>query len=331
VARLKSLFNGDRQSVSSVARRRWPSRLLLIQKRAVGAKPRVWTVGPKPSRARILGMANVLLLLAAALVFSSGEAIAATTSSHPTTTARHGTSTPGTSRPGTSRLSTSTTHAPKATTTTTHPAGTTRGPQTILSPIGVNVRSGPSTSDKVIGSAAQGVALLRLGHTDKNGGWYEVSGATVIGWISANPELSAPGRFGYYSSGAFNVLFPAGWTTSGKPNIGVVFKSHSAGEEVVVTASTSVAKLPTVAHAAGVSEDGLQQVVACGVSGYLYSYRTGTPGRFFADAAFPLAAGHALGLKATLTSMSEIKTVLDFINSISFPLPICVGHPATSH
>jgi hypothetical protein len=164
-----------------------------------------------------------------------------------------------------------------------------------------------------------------LGRTNKNGGWYEVSGATVIGWISADPSLSAPGRFGYYSSSAFNVLFPAGWTTSGKPNTGVIFRPRSSIEEVVITASTSVAKLPTVAHTGSISQDGLQQVVACGVSGYLYSYRTGTPHKFYADGAFSLSAGHALGLKATLTSPSQISTVLDFVNSISFPLPICVG------
>ena len=88
------------------------------------------------------------------------------------------------------------------------------------------------------------------------------------------------------------------------------------------------AKLPTVGPAASISKYGSQQVVACGVSGYLYSYRTGSPHKFYADAAFSLGVGHALGLKATFTSLSQVKTALNFVNSISFPLPICVGKPA---
>jgi Bacterial SH3 domain len=271
-------------------------------------------------------LVSVVLLLAGGFAPRGQEAVAAPARLHSTSTSVPGTSTPPTSVASSSRTSTS-----RPRTTTTGPASQARGPQTVLSPVGLNVRSGPSKSDKVIGTAAQGVALLRLGHTDKNGGWYEVSGATVIGWISAAPSLSAPGHFSYYSSSAFNVLFPAGWTTNGKPNSGVVFRPRSTAEVVVITASTSVAKLPTVGHAASISEYGVQQVVACGVSGYLYSYRTVNPHKFYADAAFFLGTGHALGLKATLSSLSQIATVLDFVNSISFPLPVCVGKAPTKH
>ena len=231
-------------------------------------------------------LGGVVLLLAGAFASSGQEAVAATASRPPTST-----SAPGHSPPSTSR----------ARTTTTRPAGEARGPQTVLSPVGLNVRSGPSKSDRVIGTAAQGVALLRLGRTNKNGGWYEVSGATVIGWISAAPSLSAPGHFGYYSSTAFNVLYPAGWTSSGKPSAGVVFRPRSTAEDVVITASTSVAKLPTIGHATSLSRYGLQQVEACGVSGYLYSYRTGSPHKFYADAAFSLGPGTPLGSKPLST------------------------------
>ena len=257
------------------------------------------------------------MLLASPFASSGHDAMAAA-SRRPMSAFKASTSRPGTPKTGTSGVRTTTTRA----------ASLTRGPQTVLSPVGLNVRSGPSKSDRVIGNAAQGVALLRLGRTNKNGGWYEVSGATVIGWISAAPSLSAPGHFGYYSSSAFNVLFPAGWTTSGKPKTGVVFRPHSSVEQVLITASTSVAKLPTVGPAASISKYGSQQVVACGVSGNLFSYRTGSPHKFYADAAFSLGVGHALGLKATFTSSSQVKTALNFVNSISFPLPICVGKAA---
>jgi Bacterial SH3 domain len=294
------------------------------------------SVGEKPRHRRrsvALGplLASVVLLVASAFASNGQEALAATASRHPTST-----SAPTTSRTSTSGASSSRTSTSRARTTTTRPASEARGPQTVLSPVGLNVRSGPSKSDKVVGTAAQGVALLRLGRTNKNGGWYEVSGATVIGWISAAPSLSAPGHFGYYGSTAFNVLYPAGWTFSGKPNTGVGFRPPSTGEDVIITASTSVAKLPTTklpttGHATSISRYGLQQVVACGVSGYLYTYRTGSPHKFYADAAFSLGPGHALGLRATLTSLSQITTLLDFVNSISFPLPVCVGKAATKH
>jgi uncharacterized protein YgiM (DUF1202 family) len=219
----------------------------------------------------------------------------------------------------------------RATAPTTRPVSHVTGPVTVLSPIGLNVRAGPSRSAKVIGTAAQGVVLQLLAHTNQDGGWYKVRGATVTGWISADPGYSAPGHFGYYASSAFSVLFPAGWTTSGKPKTGVVFRPHAPPEEVVVTTATSVNDLPTVSQGAGLSEHSSQQVDACGVTADLYSYSTSSPDKFYADIALAIGSGHALGLKATLTSLSQMRTVLDFVNSISFPLPICVGKPAAKH
>jgi hypothetical protein len=67
--------------------------------------------------------------------------------------------------------------------------------------------------------------------------------------------------------------------------------------------------------------------VACGVTGYLFSYATSLPGHYLADLDLSLAAHHVLGIKATLTSTSELKTVLEFVNSVSFPFPECLGAP----
>ena len=200
----------------------------------------------------------------------------------------------------------------------------------MLSPIGLNIRAGPSKSAKVIGTAAQGTVLQLLAHTPQAGGWYKIHGATLTGWISANPSFSAAGRFGSYTSSAFNVLFPAGWVAAGTPRSGVTFKPPSTPEKVVVTAAPSVAVLPSVSQGAGVSENNSQQVVACGVTAYLYSFTTSTPGKYLADVKLSLDAHHALGLMATLTSLSQMATVLDFVNSVSFPLPVCVGRPPTT-
>ena len=210
-------------------------------------------------------------------------------------------------------------------TSTTLPVSHVNGPQTVLSPIGLNVRAGPSKSAKVIATAAQGTVFELLAHTNRSGGWYKVHGPSVTGWMSADTGYSAPGRFGTYTASAFTVLFPAGWTSAGAPKTGVVFRPPSSTEEVVITTAPSVAKLPSVNQGAGVSQTSSEQVVACGVTGHLHSYTTANPDKYYADATFSLSANEALGLKATLTSLSQMRTVLDFVNSISFPLPVCVG------
>src|ERR1700689_5135239 len=80
-----------------------------------------------------------------------------------------------------------------STTTTSVPGVQTTGPRTVLSPIGLHVRAGPSTAAKILGTAAEGVVLDVLGHTSQGGGWFKVKGATVTGWITASATLSAPG------------------------------------------------------------------------------------------------------------------------------------------
>ena len=262
------------------------------------ARCRLWPVGLG------LGLASLLVMPASAWG-SSGH--------NPT---------PTTARRTSSATTTSTSTATKR---TTRPVSGVSGPETVLSPIGLNVRGGPSKSAKVIATAAQGAVFQLLAHTDKEGGWYEVHGPTVTGWISADPVYSAPGRFGYYTSSAFNVLFPAGWTATGTPKTGVVFRPPAPPEKIVITASTSLDELPTVSQGAGVSERSSQQVVACGVTAHLYTYNTSSPDKYYADVALSLGTGHAIGLNATLSSLSQMPTVLDFVNSISFRLPICLG------
>ena len=143
-----------------------------------------------------------------------------------------------TSAPTTTR--TSTTHVSKTSTSTTVLRTHLNEPQTVLSPIGLNVRAAPSKTARVIVTAAQGAVLQSLTYTNQGGGWYKVRGATVSGWVSANPAYSAPGRFGYYKSSAFSVLFPAGWSVSGSPHSGVTFQAHSTAEKVVITEASSV-------------------------------------------------------------------------------------------
>ena len=77
-------------------------------------------------------------------------------------------------------------------------ASAASGVRTVLSTLGLNIRGAPALTGPILGTAAQGAQLSVVGHTDQNGGWYQVQGQTVSGWISADPSLSATGQFQQY-------------------------------------------------------------------------------------------------------------------------------------
>jgi hypothetical protein len=277
--------------------------------------------GGRSTRSRPVRARSVATVLGLALVVgacgSTGNNSAPTSTQPPITSAPTSTST--------STTSTSTT-----TTSTTVPLKLLSGTQTVLSPIGLNVRAKPSKSAAVIGTAAQGTPLQLLAHTDRAGGWDMVQGGTATGWVSADPTYSARGRFGAYASTPFSVLYPAAWAYTGSPAAGVTFRSPSTSEKVVIMAASSASKLPSVGHGAGVSQTSSRQVVACGVTTYLFAYATSAAGHFLAAVVVPVSAHRVLGLRASLTSLAQLSTVLDFVNSLSFPAVVCLGPPPSS-
>ena len=241
-----------------------------------------------------------------------------------------------TSAPATTVGGTSTTGPANTTTPTTTPQ--TSGSRTVLSPTGLNVRAQPDKAAALLGTAAQGTVLTVLAHSDQAGGWFQVKGATVTGWISDNAVLSAQGKFGAYqsSTGVFNALYPAGWASADTPPASVVFRAPAAGETIVVTSAATASQLGTghSGYRAGRSE----QIVACGVTTYLVPYTaSGTPAPGTTTAApggaalLPVLAQvrltldpqHALGVDANLTDLSHLQTVRDFVNSLTFPFPQC--------
>lgn len=148
-------------------------------------------------------------------------------------------------------------------------------------------------------------------------------GATVTGWVSADRAFSAPGRFGAYKSAAFYVLYPAGWTVTGSPSTGVIFASPGGLEHVVLRTAPKLAGLGLSIGGAVVSS--VRQVVACGYTSYLYSYASSSARHRVVTLALKLAPGHYLGLKATIRSSAQVVTVMEFVNSVSFPYPRCTG------
>lgn len=220
-----------------------------------------------------------------------------------------------------------TTSTTAATTSTTGSVNAASGQRTVLSPIGLNIRSGPSTTAHPVAIAAQGTVLTVLGHTASGGGWYKVRGTTVTGWISDNSALSAPGRFAAYSSNAFDVLYPAGWSEAGTPGKGVTFQAPSTPDKVVVKSAASTAELHFTAQGSGVALSGSRQVLACGVTTQMVTYTTTGPLKVLAEMSLPVRAHLVLGVEAKLTSSAWLPVLLRLVHSLSFPAQACVGGP----
>jgi uncharacterized protein YgiM (DUF1202 family) len=220
-------------------------------------------------------------------------------------------------------------------TSTTVPGVQTSGPRTVLSPIGINVRADPHRGAKVLGTAAQGVALTVLGHTGAAGGWYQVKGQTVTGWISADPTLSAPGEFTPYTSNQFNALYPATWTSTPYGPASVVFHSGSDPNNIVAIASSSTAKLPR--GRVGYGEVGTSVVVVCGVTSALVTYQlasavaststtVASSTSYRAEVRVTVDPHHALGFYAGLSALgSQLDVFRNFLSSVTFSSKQCTG------
>jgi hypothetical protein len=232
----------------------------------------------------------------------------------------------------------STTAAPRPTPTTL-PAIQTSGPRTVVSPIGLNVRAAPSRSARRVGTAAWGTVLTVLGHTDANGGWYEVRGATRIGWIDGAPTLSARGEFAPYSSGVhmFSALYPPTWTYKESPPSSVVFRSGSGADTIVATTVLADSRLPQ--GRAGYGESGIKTVVVCGVTSALVTYarasaapspppaRAATPvDPYLLQIRLTLDPHHFLGIYGNLSNLGvPLQEFTDFVDSVTFPTKQCIG------
>lgn len=225
----------------------------------------------------------------------------------------------------TTPVATTTPGTTAAAATTTIPGIQTTGTRTVLSPIGLNVRDQPATTGKVVGTAAQGATLAVVGYSLAAGGWYQVRGATVTGWITARAGLSAPGDFKGYTSAplAFTALYPAGWTVKESPT-STAFVAPGATESITVVTGANLAALPKGLPGYVLSHS--EQIVVCGLTSYLDSYTAPAPGSpYVAQINLPLDATHALGIEGSLAGAAQLGDVRTFAATVSFPYPACEG------
>jgi Bacterial SH3 domain len=229
----------------------------------------------------------------------------------------------------------SSTTVPAPTTSTTTGIQTS-GARTVLSPIGLHVRAQPSKSARVLGTAAQGVVLSVLGYTAVDGGWYKVKGATVTGWISGSPTLSAQGEFRSFNGAAFNALYPATWSASQTSTVTTVFRSGSDADIIAANVVPNPTRLPT--GRSGFGQIGTSDIVVCGVTSRLLIFQRAAPtpptsGRaasapapYLAQVRVVVDPQHTLGFDAALVDLkSHLAAFESFLYSVTFASKQCTG------
>ena len=216
------------------------------------------------------------------------------------------------------------------------------GVRTILATLGLNLRSAPSKDAQVIGSLAQGTVVTVLAHTDQNGGWFQVKGESLTGWMTDSSSLSSAHRFNLYQSDVrgFSALYYDNWTF-GEEAGDVVFRQQS-GPETITTAIGASLDAFGPPGKPGYSVVSANSIEVYGVTGLLRLYdRTGTVAPASPGAATPL--DHLAEYRATIDAkrairidfyyqdQADLPVLRDFYNSVIFPPPATSGAaPATS-
>ena len=230
--------------------------------------------------------------------------------------------------------------SPAGRTPVASPTPAVSGVRTVLSPLGLNIHAQPALSAAVVGTPAQGATLAVLDHTDQNGGWYRVQGATVSGWITADPALSASGQFQQYQSSdfGFGALYPQDWTFDATTST-VTFRPQSGPQTITVRDGATVAAFAR--GAPGYFQSSVQAVVVCGVTGDLDEYNRvggaatasptgGSTLPLLAQIRLQLDASHALALDFNYGAASDLDVFSAFYNSLTFPFPQCMQTPAAT-
>jgi len=198
----------------------------------------------------------------------------------------------------------------------------------------LNFHASASLSAQRIGSAAQGTSLTVKSFTSSDGGWYEVQGQTLTGWIVADPTLSASGYFQSYSSSSagFNAMYPQDWTFA-QESADVLFRPQSGQDTIVVTSGASLSALGPE-QLSGYSVKSTTSEVVCGVTGDLntYAYSGGASPTPVVGTAPLLANRQVISLQLDGTHFLRLaynyaakpsEAFADFYNSMTFPFPQC--------
>jgi hypothetical protein len=247
--------------------------------------------------------------------------------------------------------------------TSASPAPQVNGERTVLVQDGLRIHSSPSLTASVEGAAAWGVTLTVLGYdadggswsgSSTPGGWYNVQGATVTGWIVADPTYTAAGvlsSVGFDDKYIDGVLFPTGWSYADDPGE-AVFRPQSGSDPatLVIRAAASLSALGAAGLTGYDSVSSNSEVVTCGYTGTLVQYTAGPgaspqptldPGGAtvtrladFAQFRVTLSSSYTLDIEINYAASGDYTVFENVLNSIRFPFPECeagtTGAPSAS-
>jgi len=236
--------------------------------------------------------------------------------------------------------------SPRATATATATPSPTPGiagpgtTLTVIAPLGLNIRDQGSTSGAVLGSLGQGSVVTVVAHSGQNGGWYEVKGETVTGWITDNPAYTSPRHFELYQSDAhgFSALYLNTWVfAEGGPSM-VSFHPQSGPYPQITVANGHDLAALGAPGSGGYATVEVDSAEVYGVTGALKLSARGasataapaSPGQppappLLAELRVTLDASRAMRLDFLYSSADDLRTFRDFYGSIIVPTPASPG------
>ncbi|MGI8846646.1 MAG: SH3 domain-containing protein [Candidatus Dormibacteria bacterium] len=218
------------------------------------------------------------------------------------------------------------------------PTPQTSGTRTVLAALGLNIRDAPARTANIIGNGARGTELTVLAYKADNGGWYQVKGQTLTGWITSDPIYTANGRFTEFPTGdkKFSALYPADWTFADSPTE-TTFRPQSGSASIAVRPAPTRAALGTPGLP-NYTREKSDTVQACGYTGDLITYKGdqsapqpttdaggGKVNRLprFAQLWLIFDPSHALDIEANFATAAELQTFRDFVSGITYPYQLC--------
>lgn len=193
---------------------------------------------------------------------------------------------------------------------------------TVLAPLGVNFRSGPSATASVITVLDQGASVPVVSHTTASGGWWEVRDSGQTGWITAESQYSSALTFQTFSSASasgtpWSVMYPEGWTFA-QESAGPVEFTGPSGDSITFTTAATTAQLPAAATS-GQTQSGVGSVEVYGVTAPLVTYASTT--KYEASVELQAVSGLALLIEGELLTKGGSAAFNLFLETVDFTVP----------
>ena len=208
--------------------------------------------------------------------------------------------------------------------------------RTVLSPLGLRIHSAPALgSANVVGNFGQGATFTVLDYQSGGGGWLKVQGRSKVGWIVADPTLTAPGIFNQYgSANGIAALYPQTWGFQ-QESYGVIFLPEEGTQNMLLETGPTLESFGPPGLP-GYTQSISGTVVVCGYTGSLDEYAKNAANTGPTPTALPVPrlalydeirikfdATHAMLIGFNYQNTGQLDVFADLYNSLTFPFPLC--------